>query len=59
MCRWGFVLDADHITICLHFPCTHIPTQSPNLFTGSIAYNIAYCKGQHVQMDDPELRVRV
>lgn len=36
----------------------HSIRQSPNLFTGSIAYNIAYCKGKDVRMDDPQLRVR-
>lgn len=34
-------------------------TQQPNLFTGSLYYNIAYCKGKDARMDDPQLQVRI
>lgn len=35
-----------------------ILSQTPLLFSGSIAYNIAYSKGEPVDLSDPQLVVR-
>lgn len=37
---------------------THLQSQTPLLFSGSIAYNIAYSKGESVNLSDPQLVVR-